>query len=143
MTTKFAENTVILESFAVDYVKAVDTNDGFDVVAVHATMDDDEEQVVTLPCNHYDSELEALTALTGKYIHKTIASSIELLIGQPLTWDTANNAVFLGDARGRYKATEDRYLSARELGMEAVDVYEVVLVEAVIETMALIKRLTK
>lgn len=57
--------------------------------------------------------------------------------------DSINNTIFIGNPNGRWDHRERKYKHARELGMEAVDDYELALVETVQETIKALRKFVK
>ena len=129
--------TYTLENFEIDYIKH--TADGF--VSVHVTEEVETEKPITL--SSYDSELDAITDLAGTVIPESFVPYLEKMFDRQPSWDTLNNVIFVGNPNGRYDRRIGKYRLARELGMEAVDMYEMSLVEAVQHTIIAIRKLVK
>lgn len=136
-----AVNEVVytLESFEIDYLKYDDETNTFSIM--HVTDKDAVSKPVTL--SKYDSEEDALHDLVDKVIPTNFTPYIEKLYGRKPTWDIVNNVIFIGNPNGYYDSRYNQYKHARELGMEAVDLYEISLVEAVQQTTIAIRKLVK
>lgn len=136
-----AVNEVVytLESFEIDYLKYDNETNTFSIV--HVTDKETTETPVTL--SKYYSEEDVLLDLVDKVIPTNFTPYIEKLYGRKPTWDTVNNVIFIGNPNGYYDSRYNQYKHARELGMEAVDLYEISLVEAVQQTIIAIRKLVK
>lgn len=79
----------------------------------------------------YSSEYDAIVDLCDTVLPTSFYPYLEKMMGRAATWDAVNNVIFIGNPNGRWDERIKRYRNARELGMEAVDDYELSLVEAV------------
>lgn len=127
--------------FTIDYIK-FDDEGKVDFVRETQGINYLLEENIKLP--KLNTEYEYIEYLTGKYIHEEIAEHLKQLIGFELEkitldWDNVNNAIFVGNPRG--KETGIGWQHAYELLMEATRDWEFVLVEAVIYTMEVIRTL--
>lgn len=128
-------------NYTYDHIR-LDVEGKIDAVRRDSGIDYIIEQDIHLP--KLDTEYEYISYLTGKYIHKDFAKHLEQLVGynlQEIVIDevTVNNVLAFNDPRGTKVSTG--YKSAFEAGMEATMDYEYELVDAITETMEVIRTL--
>jgi hypothetical protein len=139
MSEKTPRNEAIyaLQNYDIDFIKVADDK------VIKAHMSDlglfEHEEVV----RQYESEYEAITKLCGDLVPESFYPYLEKMMGRTPTWDSINNTIFIGNPNGRWDHRERKYKHARELGMEAVDDYELALVETVQETIKALRTFVK
>ena len=129
--------TYALESFEIDYIHK--TEDGYEIVNI--TNNGETKQ--PYEAQYYESEEDALLDLVDRVIPESFVPYIEKMYGRKPTWDSVNNVIFLGNPNGHYDTRMNKYRHAREIGMEAVDHYELSLVYAVQETIKSIRAMIR
>lgn len=139
MSEKTPRNEAIyaLQNYDIDFIKVSDDK------VIKAHMSDlglfEAEEIV----RQYESEYEAITKLCGDLVPESFYPYLEKMMGRTPTWDSINNTIFIGNPNGRWDNRERKYKHARELGMEAVDDYELALVETVQETIKALRKFVK
>lgn len=126
--------TYSLESFEIDYLQETEDN-GYELV--HITEAGETKKPFT--AKQYESEEEAMLDLVGEVIPESFVPHIEKMYGRKATWDAINNVIFIGNPNGYYDGRVNKYRNARDMGMEAVDHYELSLVYAVQQTIKCIR----
>lgn len=139
---KAEDKANLLNEYSVDYITWERTEDGEQLVLVHANEDGENREYEELP--KFASMAQARDHLSGTYYPSSFDTEIDMLLEYgTINWDTVNNAIFIGDPDGVYSTARNEYLNAREVGREAVSDYEVTLVEAVLSTINTLKHIVK